>query len=242
MTRFALVWFQALSMALIAAACGNATSAEQDPDRSGTATASPITLAPTEGSLEVDVNGVGIESPAENVLLVGDSVLVLVADDLANSLDARIYVDSADCRRLDSSVTGPCGGVPSGAEITDGITALQTQVERLNALRVRPDAAVVVLANNATVTEELLDSAMEALGDVPQVFWVNTRIEGFGRQDINNAELDALAERNERALIVDWFAASEGRDWLADNVHPNEEGQTALADLIVDHIQCECVP
>ena len=46
-------------------------------------------------------------------------IKVLVADDLAASLDAPLVVDAVDCRRLDRGFEGPCGGVPAGIEACD---------------------------------------------------------------------------------------------------------------------------
>lgn len=171
------------------------------------------------------------------VLLVGDSVLVLLLDDLAGRLRSTLHVDGADCRQLGSSVTGPCGGVAPGTRVASGLDALAS----IRAgEQVQPDAAVFVLANNATITREELDAAMAASAGIDHVWWVNTRIIGFGRQDLNNRLLAELAERDPRAGVVDWFGASEGEEWLADNVHPNDEGQAALADLIEDRLRCRC--
>lgn len=175
-----------------------------------------------------------------DVLLVGDSVLVLVADDLARRINATLHVDGADCRRLDRAVIGPCGGVPSGVQVSDGVTAVRNAVRVLADEGVVPDAAVFVLANNSSITEADLADVMDATATIPHVWWVTTRIDGFGRQDPNNRMLASLADSDPRAGIVDWFEASAGRDWLSDNVHPNEVGQTALARLISDRLDCGC--
>lgn len=176
------------------------------------------------------------------MLFVGDSVMVLVTDDVAARLSSTIHVDAADCRRLDIDITGPCGGVPAGAVVRNGVDAIAQNRDELAAAGIAPEVAVFVLANNSTVTADQLDEAMAAVPDVERVWWVTPRIVGFGRQDFNNVELDALVERDERARLIDWFAASEDEDWLADNVHPNDVGQRALGRLIADHVACDCVP
>ncbi len=188
------------------------------------------------------MRGIGSTQAPDDVLLVGDSVMVLVADDIAANLSSELYVDAADCRRLDIDVPGPCGAVPAGATVPNGVDALADSVESLADDGTDPGVAVVIIANNSSITGPQLDQAMAAIPDVPRVWWVTTRIEGFGRQDPNNVALADLAARDDRARVIDWFGASEDRDWLKDNVHPNDAGQRALGRLIADHVACDCVP
>ncbi len=182
------------------------------------------------------------DDPPEDVVLVGDSVLVLVADDIARRLPSTLHVDAADCRRIDMQVSGPCGGVPSGAVVDDGITAIAETVSETRRRGIEPEAAVIILGNNSDLDAGVLDEAMTALAGIPKVWWVTTRIEGFGRQDPNNALLTALAERDERAGVIDWYGHSTGQDWLADHVHPNPTGEQALSALIARHLRCDCTP
>lgn len=205
-------------------------------------TAPPIELHPENGVLRATVQGTPTDEPPERddpgeVLLVGDSVLVLVADELAARVSSTLVVDAADCRQIDATITGPCGGVPGGVSVTSGLAAMD---DARNAEDAPPDAAVIVLANNSTVTRAEVDAVMDATTGIDHVWWVNARITGFGRQDLNNQVLAELAEQDPRAGLVDWHADSEGQDWLADNVHPNEPGQAALAALIADRLRCGC--
>ncbi len=174
------------------------------------------------------------------MLLVGDSVAALVADDLARRLRPELHVDGVDCRRLDQPIVGPCGQVDTGVEVDDGVTTVTDAVEALAAEGIVPDSAVFVLADNSSITRSELDAAMRSAAGIDHVWWVNTRIEGYGRQDENNRLLDELAADDPRAGVVDWFTASAGEDWLTDHVHPNDAGQAALADLIVDRLLCAC--
>ena len=208
--------------------------------------AEPTRVRPVDGAIRTRVDGAAApeadgDAP-EHVLLVGDSVLVLVADDLVERLPATLHIDAVECRELGDSTAGGCGSVPPGATVDSGIDTLTSMAETLAADGVVPDAAVLVLANNSSVTADELDRAMAAVHDVPRVWWVNARIEGFGRQDDNNRLLDDLAERDPRAGVIDWFSASEDRAWLADHVHPSERGQAALAAQVAEHVLCGCVP
>lgn len=185
--------------------------------------------------------GDGGEPFVGEILVFGDSVARLLVDDLARALPDALVVDAVDCRRIDRGFVGPCGGVPAGVARDSGLADLARVSDDLARAGVAPDGAVVVLANNSSLLDAELDAAMATLGAVPHVWWVNTRIVGFGRQDPNNRALAALAARDPRATVVDWFAASEGRDWLHDHVHPNDAGQAAMASLVADAIECTAV-
>lgn len=198
---------------------------------------------PVGGALRADVappDDARRDALEHEVLLYGDSVALLVADDLAASLDAPLVVDAVDCRRLDRGFEGPCGGVPAGIEVTSGVEGLTPAAAMLD--DPASAAAVVVIANNAALDGADLDAAMAALGALPRVWWVTTRVDGRGWQDPNNQLLADLAARDPRARVIDWFAASADRGWLVDNVHPDDEGQAALAELVSAHVRCDCTP
>lgn len=229
--------------AVVLAACDTSSSeVTREPAEVTTSTTRTPAPPPTAGELRARVSGIGTDPAPDDVLLVGDSVMVLVTDEIAVRLSSDLHIDAADCRRIDMDVEGPCGGVPAGAVVTNGIDALADQHDLLAREGITAEAAVVILANNSSITDDHLDAAMAAIPDVARVWWVTTRIEGFGRQDPNNRALAALADRDDRARVIDWFTESEGQDWLADNVHPTDAGQRALARMIVRHVSCDCVP
>lgn len=210
-----------------------------------TAAPAPVRTVPepVAGALRAGVPAPDEPRPGDiehEVLLYGDSVALLVADDLAAGLDAPLVVDAVDCRRLDRGFTGPCGGVPAGVAVSSGVDGLTPAAAMLDDPTTA--AAVVVIANNAAVEASDLADAMAALGPLPRVWWVTARVDGRGWQDPNNQLLIDLAGHDPRAGVIDWFAASDGQGWLADNVHPGDEGQAALADLIAAHLRCDCTP
>lgn len=234
-----------MAASLLVLACSpTSTDVSRGEGSSSTTTTAtePPAPPPTAGELRAQVRGIGTSPSPDDVLFVGDSVMVLVTDDVAARLSSTIHVDAADCRRLDIDVDGPCGGVPAGSVVSNGIDTIAEGRDDLAARGIDPEAAVFVLANNSTVTATQLDEAMATVPDIERVWWVTPRIVGFGRQDFNNVELEDLVARDDRARLIDWFDASEGEDWLADNVHPNEAGQRALGRLIADHVACDCVP
>lgn len=235
-----------LAGALLLSACTPAASELSRAD--ATATRPATVPVPTSGVLRARIAGTDRSAPAasrvpaDHVLLVGDSVLALVTDDLARRTSAVLHVDAADCRRIDRAVSGPCGGVPTGATVRSGLDAVVDAMAALRADATVPGTAVVVLANNSSLDAGLLDATMDALEGVDRVWWVNARIVGVGRQDENNRLLADLARRHPRAGVVDWYSASEDQDWLADHVHPDETGQRAFARLVADHLACDCDP
>lgn len=243
-----LVTSAALAVALGACGAepGGTVAAGEEPVSTTTAPERTVPAA-TDGSLRAHVPAAEPAEPVEpteaaigEVLLYGDSVALLLADDLAAALSEPLTVDAVDCRRLDAGFEGPCGGVPAGTTVASGLEDLERAAGELE--QPSAAAAVVVIANNAALRAEQLDAAMATLTGVPRVWWVTARVGGRGWQDPNNQLLDELAARDERARIIDWFAASAGQDWLADNVHPDDQGQAALAELVAAHLECDCTP
>jgi hypothetical protein len=196
--------------------------------------------APVAGALAVKLPATQPGTADPELLLFGDSVAVLVADEMARDLDRPLVVDAVDCRRLDRGFEGPCGGVPGGEVVAPAVDDLAPAVARLD--DPARATAVVVIANNAALAAADLEASMAALQPVPRVWWVTTGVAGRGWRDPNNALLADLAARDPRAGLIDWFAASDGRPLLADHVHPDDTGQAVLADLIADHVRCDCTP
>ncbi len=162
-----------LAVAVLASACGDdqptvATPPPTAPPSTVLAAAVPRTVPPpVDGALRADLTGApAADGPAE-VLLFGDSVSVLIADELAADIDGRLHVDGVDCRRLDIGFTGPCGGVPAGTSVPSGLVGLRRTVDELDQAGEAPDAAVLVIANNAALHADDLDAAMAILADVP---------------------------------------------------------------------------
>lgn len=229
---------------LAAGACSSSVEVAA-PEGPPPTTARPVRAVPdpVSGALRAEIPAPDDPRPGaleHEVLVYGDSVAVLVADDLAAELDAPLAVDAVDCRRLDRGFTGPCGGVPPGTVVASALADLEPAVAGLDDAGTA--VAVVVIANNAALDAADLDAAMAATSPLHRVWWVTTRVDGRGWQDPNNRLLAELAQRDPRAGVIDWFTASEGRGWLADHVHPNDAGQAALADLVAAHLRCDCTP
>ena len=242
---------------LLLAACGGAGAGpatdralDEPAAPSTTATTAPVERTvpdPVDGTLRTRIDAALLpeqrpvdDHAPDDVLLFGDSVSVLVADEVAAGISSNLHVDGIDCRRLDLAFVGPCGGVPAGRAVPTGVEGLADAMDELADEGISPGAVVVVMANNAALRQDDVDAAMDLLADVPMVWWVTTNVSGRGWRDPNNELLADLAEGSDQVGLIDWYAYSLGEDWVSDLVHPNDEGQVALGGLIAATLRCGC--
>jgi hypothetical protein len=192
---------------------------------------------PPEATFEVDETpaidrpALAPADPPNEVLFVGDSVLVSIEDELDQQGEVEADVYAVECRALESPAYGPCGSVPAGTTITSGLDALsEALVEHPD-----PDAIVLVLANNSLVTDEAVDQAMALIPPDRPVWWVLPLVDREWEQD-NVDTLRSAQKRYPAIGIIDWPALARGKPWLRDEVHPNDIGQQALAGLIINRL------
>ncbi len=95
------------------------------------------------------------------------------------------------------------------------------------------DAVVVHLGNNGPLNEAMFDGVMRRLSSVDRVVIVNVRVPARWEAGVNEA-LASGVRRWDNAVLVDWFAASNGRPeyFAGDGVHLEAEGQRAYARVI----------
>lgn len=97
---------------------------------------------------------------------------------------------------------------------------------------------VIHLGTNGLIGQGEFDEAMAALAAVPRVVFVTVRIPGRYEdiQDANNQLLRDNLPTHPSMVVADWKAvADEHPQWFdADElqVHPDQEGRQAYADLI----------
>ncbi|HIW76425.1 MULTISPECIES: acyltransferase family protein [Gordonibacter] len=92
---------------------------------------------------------------------------------------------------------------------------------------------VFALGTNGLATDEELDALVADVGPDKQIWFINTRSPRDWVQATNEA-LARAAERYENVHLIDWFAASEGRDELfdGDGTHLTDEGARFYIDLV----------
>lgn len=98
-------------------------------------------------------------------------------------------------------------------------------------------------AGNPATFRSRVDSVMAAAGAVPHVYWITIREVRPYYAPANQILRDA-ATRYPNLTVVDWHAASAGRDGLtsSDGLHLTPTGANALADLLAAAVTTGSAP
>jgi peptidoglycan/LPS O-acetylase OafA/YrhL len=101
------------------------------------------------------------------------------------------------------------------------------------------EAVVVHAGNNVPFTTEQFDEMMVVLEDVPKVVIVNVKVPRSWEESNNEVLADGVRRYPDKAVLVDWHAASAGRPelFVEDGIHLQPEGQRDYADLIAAHLK-----
>ncbi len=101
------------------------------------------------------------------------------------------------------------------------------------------EAVVVHAGNNVPFTTEQFDEMMGVLADVPKVVIVNVKVPRPWEQPNNDVLADGVRRYPDKAVLVDWHAASAGRPelFVEDGIHLQPEGQRVYADLIAARLE-----
>jgi hypothetical protein len=101
------------------------------------------------------------------------------------------------------------------------------------------EAVVVHAGNNVPFKSEQFDEMMGLLEDVPKVVIVNLKVPRPWEQSNNDVLADGVRRYPDKAVLVDWHAASAGRPelFVEDGIHLQPEGQRVYADLIATHLK-----
>ena len=142
---------------------------------------------------------------------IGDVVMLGAAGQLE---DAGFTVDAATSRSFVDSVK---------------------TVEVLAAQGRLGDVVVVGLGNNGPITENDMNSAMQALRDVPTVVFLTARVpRPYAEQ--NSLLIKSLPEDYQNVLVFDWATESEtcpGNCFYEDQFHLRPDGQEFYTNMIV---------
>lgn len=162
------------------------------------------------------------------LLVVGDSVILGAATPLGRLRGWNVILDAEVNRFLFRDTVDP-GGQP----VRSGFAAIDEHLASSTF-----DAVALHIGHNGRMTEAHADEAMQRLDAVPLAYWINLR-EPREWERPNNDVIAAVVDRNPRATLVDWKAASDGRDdWLhADGLHLTDRGARALTRLLARHLR-----
>jgi len=125
-----------------------------------------------------------------------------------------------------------------GGRVVDATVARQFNnapglVARLLGRPTPPDVIIIGLGTNGPVQERHFEEVMEIAGTEPLMVFVNVHVPRAW-EATSNRELAAGVDRHDNAVLVDWSAATEGRNNLfaKDGFHPKQPGRVIMAELI----------
>ncbi len=150
---------------------------------------------------------------ANDVLAIGDSVMLDAAGDLKQDLGPSTVVDAV-----------------VGRQVSDGIQRLTDYraAGRLTGLT----ALVIGLGTNGPMSVAQCDQILGLASGVPRVVFVNVRMPRPW-ESITNGTLGACTGRQSRVTLVDWYDASAASGVLGpDQIHATTAGATLYASLV----------
>jgi peptidoglycan/LPS O-acetylase OafA/YrhL len=158
-----------------------------------------------------------VDTSKDPITVVGDSVMRGAAVELERALDY------------------PAFGTDVGLQPVGAVEILK---KRRAAGRLG-EVVVVHAGNNVPFTAEQFDEMMGVLADVPKVLIVNLKVPRPWEQSNNEMLAEGVQRYSDKAVLVDWHAASAGRPelFVEDGIHLQPEGQRIYADLIAAHLE-----
>ena len=147
---------------------------------------------------------------------IGDSVMIDITPDLKKLFPGIV---------IDAQV---------GRQMIQAPTVIQ-QLKSAGELGHR--VVIIALGTNGPFTENQLLSLLHSLGPVQQIVLVNTR-EPRPWQNVVNSTLAQVAAIYPHTTLVNWYAASAGKNGLfyPDGVHLNPQGAQYYANLVAGAI------
>jgi peptidoglycan/LPS O-acetylase OafA/YrhL len=151
--------------------------------------------------------------PTGTVAAVGDSAMLGAVDALQRKVPNLNVIDARGSRQAPEAI-GVMQGLRDSGQLGDVV--------------------VVHIGNNGYFAPEQFDEMMRVLSGVRKVLVVNVTVPD-GKSWVPNNEVLAEGVRRypDRALLVDWYAASAGHpEYFWDGIHLTPQGARAYADLI----------
>jgi peptidoglycan/LPS O-acetylase OafA/YrhL len=183
----------------------------------GTPEPSPSATAPAGGNEEgtEPTDNAGELGSGSGITVIGDSVLLDIEPFLSKLLPG-IFIDGKVGRQF--------------SEAADIIEALD-QNGKLG------DTVVIELGTNGSFTTKQMNRLLEAIGPERKILMINTRVPRKWQDSVNEM-LAETADKTPNVSIVDWYAASEGRDdfFSKDGVHLKKTGAVFYADMLANEL------
>ncbi|OMF37316.1 hypothetical protein BK133_06880 [Paenibacillus sp. FSL H8-0548] len=150
-----------------------------------------------------------------SITAIGDSVL----------LDAGPYLEE---RYPGIVIDGKIGRQFSHA------AAIIEELKKANQLG---DTVIIELGTNGAFTTKQMNELLEVIGGERDILLVNTRVPRKWQDSVNKM-LAATASKTANVTVVDWYAASKGKEdfFSGDGVHLTKHGAEYYADVLTKAI------
>ncbi|HEX4991740.1 MAG TPA: acyltransferase family protein, partial [Rubrobacteraceae bacterium] len=160
----------------------------------------------------------GVEAAVGPVSAVGDSVMLGAAEKLGKTVPNLATIDAA-----------------VGFQAADAVTVLAARRDAGEL----GEVVVVHIGSNGIYTAEQFDQTMRVLAGVRRVVFVNVNVPRAWEQPNNEVIAEGVARYPDRAVLADWYSASEGHPeyFVEDGVHLQIEGQKVYAHLISEQVK-----
>lgn len=154
---------------------------------------------------------------AYDIVIIGDSVVLGEKDRLTEAFPHGL---------IDGRV---------GRQAKEALDVYESYAER----GIVGDTVVFMVGTNGDLTEDELESIVEAVGPDKRLWFVSNRMPDEFR-DANNQLIRACVDRHGNVGLIDWFGLSaEQNDWFWDDgthIRQGSDGEAAFVDLIKETI------
>jgi hypothetical protein len=180
--------------------------------------ATPVKPPANDAAGKQTESGAKEEQPirsGKGITALGDSVMLDVAPDLQKLLPG-IVIDAKIGRQM-SQATGVIANLKAQGHLGHTI--------------------VIELGTNGSFSQKQLLKLLQSLDEADRVILVNTRVPKPW-ESVVNATLAQVAAAYPQTVLVDWYAASAGKDsfFYKDGVHLNPEGARFYAEFLAQAI------
>jgi hypothetical protein len=182
-----------------------------DAANGGAPAGAPVTTV--RGTEDVPDAGSSGGPPTGTVAAIGDSAMLGAIDVLRREIPTLTIIDARGSRQAPEAI---------------GI------LQQLSASGKLGDMVIVHIGNNGYFAAEHFDEMMRALEGTRKVLVVNVTVPD-GKSWVPNNEVlaDGVRRYPDRAVLVDWYAASAGHpEYFSDGIHLTPRGARAYANLI----------
>lgn len=177
------------------------------------------------------------EGREEYTNLVVDTMDYILPDDSNTTYDVVILGDTVCLDAADQLSTAyPMGLVDTAEGRTPA--AVVTAYKGYSDQDVVGSRVIVCIGNDDELQQEDIDALIDAVGSDKELWFVTDRTPEAW-QNANNELLAKAAEENKNVHVIDWFAASEGKEGLVgeDGMHLTKDGIKSYVDLITSEVK-----